>query len=53
MKKWIQINPKDNVIIALTDFLKGTMITFQNGHSFTLQEAITKGHKINTRLKNR
>lgn len=45
MKTWIQINPKDNVIIALTDLPSGTLITLQNGHAFTLQEAITKGHK--------
>lgn len=48
MKTWIQIHPKDNVIIALIDLPAGTSITLENGHVFSLQDNITKGHKVST-----
>lgn len=46
MKKWIRIHPKDNVVIALVDLDKGTMIEVSKNLFITLQEDITKGHKI-------
>ncbi|MFV0576631.1 MAG: UxaA family hydrolase [Vibrio sp.] len=46
MKKWIQIHPTDNVIIALVDLAAGTVVELENGQSITLAEDITKGHKV-------
>ena len=56
MKKWIRIHPKDNVVIALVNLEKGASIeleshdlnkpTLEKKLVITLQEDITKGHKI-------
>lgn len=46
MKKWIRIHPKDNVVIALVDLIKGSTIEITHNLFITLQEDITKGHKI-------
>lgn len=45
MSKWIQINAKDNVIVALSPISKGTLISSDN-LSFTVCEDVPSGHKI-------
>ncbi|WP_432460501.1 MULTISPECIES: UxaA family hydrolase [unclassified Agarivorans] len=45
MKTWIQIHPRDNVIIALEPMLKGTEISIADQHVY-LQQNIDKGHKV-------
>ncbi|MGV8981266.1 UxaA family hydrolase [Clostridium sp.] len=47
MKNIIQINEKDNIVVALTDFLKGEVISIGNSE-VTLKEDIKRGHKIAT-----
>ncbi|HEY5585385.1 MAG TPA: altronate dehydratase family protein [Ruminiclostridium sp.] len=43
--KWIKINEKDNVAIALENIIIGETITF-DGRSISAREDIDKGHKI-------
>ncbi|WP_046225146.1 UxaA family hydrolase [Vibrio sp. ECSMB14106] len=45
MKSWIQINKKDNVIIALTPLKQGTDIEV-NDRQVTLLQDVDKGHKV-------
>ncbi|EMY6610403.1 altronate dehydratase [Vibrio parahaemolyticus] len=47
MKSWIQINKKDNVIIALMPLEKGSRIDI-DGTTVTLLQNVDKGHKIAT-----
>ncbi|MGH4141018.1 UxaA family hydrolase [Clostridium sp.] len=47
MKNIIQINEKDNIVVALTDFLKGEVISIGNSEVI-LKEDIKRGHKIAT-----
>ncbi|MDF2183987.1 altronate dehydratase family protein [Grimontia hollisae] len=47
MKAWIQINNKDNVVIALQHLSKGTEIRLSD-HSFSLLQDVDKGHKVAT-----
>lgn len=47
MKAWIQINNKDNVVIALQHLSKGTEIRLP-GHSLSLLQDVDKGHKVAT-----
>ncbi|WP_290139602.1 UxaA family hydrolase [uncultured Dubosiella sp.] len=44
-KQWIQINPQDNVAVALTPLKQGERIETKNG-SFELIEDIAPGHKF-------
>ncbi len=43
--EYIQLNKKDNVLIAVKDLKKGTVINFNNSNITTLDN-IPKGHKI-------
>lgn len=43
---WIAIQPQDDVIIALRDYVKGEQITLPDGASFALLHDVPKGHKI-------
>jgi altronate hydrolase len=45
MKKYIRINEKDNVIVALTDLLEGEVITVDN-KEVTLKQETKRGHKV-------
>ena len=45
MTEYIQINPADNVAVALHSLSKGTVIEV-NGNSIELMEDIPAGHKI-------
>lgn len=45
MSKWIQINAKDNVVVALAPISNGTVISLDN-LSFTVCEDIPSGHKV-------
>jgi altronate hydrolase len=45
MKDFIRINPKDNVVIALTDLTAGLSIELDRSR-VTLAEAVPRGHKI-------
>ncbi|MDH2999840.1 altronate hydrolase [Chelonobacter oris] len=45
MKQMIQINPADNVAVALQDLAAGQHIAL-NGHELTVQRAVARGHKI-------
>lgn len=45
MTEYIQINPADNVAVALHPLSKGTVIEV-NGNSIELMEDIPAGHKI-------
>ncbi|MBM7653621.1 UxaA family hydrolase [Neobacillus cucumis] len=45
MKDYLQINDKDNIVLALKDLKKGTDISV-NGTVFQLNEDIYRGHKI-------
>ena len=42
---FLQVHPKDNVLVALRDLPAGTMITF-NGDQFGLKEPISAKHKF-------
>jgi len=44
-KKWIQINPNDNVAVALAPLAKGDEIALSTT-SFQLKEDIAQGHKF-------
>lgn len=46
MKTWIQIHPTDNVAIALQPLVEGVTLNLDNGRSVTVQEPVTKGHKV-------
>jgi altronate hydrolase len=43
---WIAIQPQDDVIIALRDYVKGESITLPDSSTFTLRDDVPKGHKI-------
>lgn len=45
MEKWIQIHPKDNVVVALSPLSKGEIICLEN-REIQAQEDIPQGHKI-------
>lgn len=45
MKKWIKINPADNVVVCLADMLQGEMIEV-DGRSVTVSTDTPRGHKI-------
>ena len=45
MKQFIQINPQDNVAVALQDLPAKTVLAF-NQHEITLTEDIARGHKF-------
>jgi len=47
MKNIIQINENDNVVVALTDLVKGEVISISN-RDITLKEDVKRGHKIAT-----
>jgi altronate hydrolase len=47
MKNIIQINEKDNVVVALTDLLKNEVISVGN-KEVTLKEDVKRGHKMAT-----
>jgi altronate hydrolase len=50
-KKLVKVHPDDNVLVALTDLLKGEQISF-NGEDFVLQDDIPAKHKfVTTDLK--
>ena len=51
MKSWIQINRKDNVIIALESMKAGTQVTVADT-TVTLRQDIAKGHKIAIKAAN-
>jgi altronate hydrolase len=44
---YLQINPTDNLLVALQDLPKGTVI-HHNGHEITLQDDIAAKHKFTT-----
>lgn len=46
MKAYIKINGKDNVLVALKDIEKGTVLTLDNNKEIKLKEGIKRGHKI-------
>ena len=46
--KVLKVNPKDNVIVALTNLLKGEKISFE-GDEYVLQENINAKHKFFTK----
>lgn len=43
---WIAIQPQDDVIIALRDYVQGESITLPDSSTFTLRDDVPKGHKI-------
>ena len=43
----LKVHPKDNVLVALTDLKKGTVISYE-GEDYTLQEDIRAKHKFFT-----
>ena len=45
MKTYLQINPKDNVAVALAPLSSGTAVEL-DGFSLTLNEDIPQGHKL-------
>ena len=45
MSNFIQINPNDNVVIALADFAKGNTIEI-DGEQITITNDVPRGHKI-------
>ncbi len=45
MKEYIQINPRDNVVVALKDLTKGTEFDV-NGKTIVLTKDVPRGHKI-------
>ncbi|TCO76496.1 UxaA family hydrolase [Marinisporobacter balticus] len=45
MKPYIQINGKDNVVVALKDLEKNTVLTVEN-EEIQLKQAVKRGHKI-------
>jgi altronate hydrolase len=50
-KKLVKVHPDDNVLVALTDLLKGDQVSF-NGEEFILQDNIPAKHKfVTTNLK--
>ncbi|MBE6062101.1 MAG: altronate dehydratase [Clostridium butyricum] len=52
MKKFLKINVKDNVVVALKDMTKGTNIDIDN-KTIILKEDVKRGHKIAlTSIKN-
>jgi altronate hydrolase len=46
-KTYLQINPTDNLLVALQDLPKGTVIN-HNGNQITLQDDIASKHKFTT-----
>ena len=44
-QKIVQVNPKDNVLVALHNLVKGETVAF-NGTNYTLQEDIGAKHKF-------
>ena len=44
-QKILQVNPKDNVLVALDNLTKGETVTY-NGIHYTLQEDIAAKHKF-------
>ncbi len=46
MKQFIQINPDDNVAVALQDLPRATSCQLDNGQSITLVDEIKRGHKF-------
>ena len=46
--KVLKVNPKDNVIVALTNLSKGETISFE-GEEFILQDNINAKHKFFTK----
>jgi altronate hydrolase len=49
--KVLKVHPKDNVIVALTNLLKGETISFE-GNEYTLKDNITAKHKFFTKDMN-
>ena len=45
MKKYFKINDNDNIIVALTDFSKGELISI-DGREVLVKEEVKRGHKI-------
>ena len=48
-QKILKIHPKDNVLVALTDLKKGTVLTYE-GCTYELQSDIAAKHKFTTNL---
>ena len=48
-QKILKIHPKDNVLVALTDLKKGTVLTFE-GCTYELQNDIAAKHKFTTNI---
>lgn len=48
-QKILKIHPKDNVLVALTDLKKGTVLTFE-GCTYKLQNDIAAKHKFTTNI---
>jgi altronate hydrolase len=48
-KTYLQINPTDNLLVALQDLPKGTVIN-HNGNQITLQDDIAAKHKFTTEV---
>ena len=46
-QKVLKVHPKDNVLVALTDFKKGQSIEF-GGETFILQDDVKAKHKFFT-----
>lgn len=46
MQNFIKINPKDNVVVALTDLKKDTILSLGEEGSLSLKEPVPSGHKI-------
>lgn len=46
MKRIIQINEKDNVVVALRPVMRGETVSTSEGLSVTVREDIPQGHKI-------
>ena len=46
MQAYLQINNKDNVIVALRDFIPGEILQLNNSTTLTIKETIPAGHKI-------
>jgi altronate hydrolase len=47
----LKVNPKDNVLVALTNLSKGTVVPY-DGQQYTLQDDITAKHKFFTQDMN-
>jgi altronate hydrolase len=50
-KKFLQIHPDDNVLVALQDLKKGEVVVWNNGQIITLQDDVNAKHKFFHHMK--